>query len=119
MDEAEKSYYAKEREGRQRRKAQRLSDFDSSGWTRHTEYHFSRSINGERIDYWPTTRKWMFRGRVSTGNVKKFINKLLTENAEAQKSNAGRWSRSGSVGMGAQQAQAEEKTQNMETKSAR
>ena len=33
------------------------------GWTRHTEYHWSRALDGDRFDYWPSTGKWMWRKR--------------------------------------------------------
>lgn len=49
---------------------------DDGGWTRHTEFHWSRMINGERLDYWPSRKKFQFRGKVRRGSVQKFIKKL-------------------------------------------
>jgi len=40
---------------------------DDGGWTKHTEYHWSRMVNGERLDYWPSRKKFMFRGKVMRG----------------------------------------------------
>lgn len=57
-------------------RAQFLADAeagDDGGWTKHTDFHWSRSINGERIDYWPSRKKWQYRGRVQRGDVAQFI----------------------------------------------
>lgn len=40
---------------------------DDGGWTKHTEYHWSRALNGERLDYWPSRKKFQFRGKVVRG----------------------------------------------------
>ncbi|MEL6859319.1 MAG: hypothetical protein AAFO74_13110 [Pseudomonadota bacterium] len=40
---------------------------DDGGWTKHTPYHWSREINGERLQYWPSRKKWMWRGNVYRG----------------------------------------------------
>ncbi len=47
-----------------------LDEADSKGWSKHTPYHWYRDVNGERLDYWPSTRKTMWRGRIygSDGN---------------------------------------------------
>lgn len=52
-------------------------DTDDGAWTKHTPYHWSRQINGERLDYWPSRKKWQFKGRVSRGDVQKFIRAAL------------------------------------------
>lgn len=46
---------------------------DDGGWTKHGPVHWSRQINGERLDYWPSRKKWQFMGRVLRGDVQKFI----------------------------------------------
>lgn len=33
---------------------------DLPGWTRHTEYHWSRMLNGQQLNWWPSTRKWSY-----------------------------------------------------------
>jgi len=48
---------------------------DDGGWTKHTEWHWSRMLNGERLDYWPSRKKYQFRGRVQRGDVMKLIAK--------------------------------------------
>lgn len=57
-----------------RRKAN-MASFDPSGWTCHTPYHYSRELTGKRLDYWPSKKKWMYDGKVQTGNVDDFIQK--------------------------------------------
>lgn len=48
---------------------------DDGGWTKHTEYHWSRTVAGERLDYWPSRKKFQFKGRVQRGDVLAFIRK--------------------------------------------
>ena len=52
-----------------------LANADKTGWTEHTEYHWSRQLNGKRLDYWPSRNKWQYNGSIMTGNVNKFISK--------------------------------------------
>jgi hypothetical protein len=46
---------------------------DDGGWTKHTEYHWSRCVNGERLDYWPSRKKFQWRGKVQRGDVMKIV----------------------------------------------
>jgi len=46
---------------------------DDGGWTKHTEYHWQRYINGECLDFWSTTKKYQWQGKVNKGNVFTFI----------------------------------------------
>jgi hypothetical protein len=48
-------------------------------WREHTPWHWSADINGERLDFWPSKNKWMFRGKVSTGDVLEFIRARLND----------------------------------------
>jgi hypothetical protein len=43
---------------------------DDGGWTKHTEFHWSRMVNGERLDYWPSRKKFQYRGRCRVGFVR-------------------------------------------------
>lgn len=54
-------------------KRQRLAAADPSGWTRHTPHHWSRQLLGSKLDYWPSTCKFQWRGKVMSGNVHEFI----------------------------------------------
>lgn len=60
---------------KQRRKAQNLAAVDPTGWHKHTDYHWSRIVAGKKLDYWPSTRKWMYEGRVMHGDLDGFIRK--------------------------------------------
>ena len=40
---------------------------DDGKWTKHTQWHWSRDINGERLDYWPSRKKFQWRGKVMRG----------------------------------------------------
>lgn len=46
---------------------------DDGGWTKHTEYHWSRLVDGERLDYWPSRKKYQWRGKVMRGDVMKIV----------------------------------------------
>lgn len=46
---------------------------DDGGWIKHTEYHWARFVNGERLDYWPSRSKFQYKGAVQRGNVLNFI----------------------------------------------
>lgn len=61
----------KERKERNLKKANENSD----GWTKHTDYHWSRKLNGDRLDYWPSRNKFQYKGRVMVGDVNGFIEK--------------------------------------------
>lgn len=42
-------------------------------WTKHTAHHWSTTLDGKRLDYWPTKRKWQFDGAIMSGDVNRFI----------------------------------------------
>lgn len=48
---------------------------DDGGWTKHTEHHWSRMVGGDRLDYWPSRKKFQFRGKIRRGDVYKVIRK--------------------------------------------
>ena len=52
---------------------ERAKAADDGGWTKHTEFHWSRKVNGHRLDYWPSRKKFQFKGKVSRGNVSDFL----------------------------------------------
>lgn len=60
------------------RRHRNLQSADPAGWTQHTPYHWSRQLNGKRLDYWPTRNKFRYDGRVRIGDVKSFIRKHLS-----------------------------------------
>jgi hypothetical protein len=46
---------------------------DDGGWTKHTQHHWSRTVGGNRLDYWPSRKKWQYEGKVQRGDVQAFI----------------------------------------------
>jgi hypothetical protein len=41
----------------------------TNGWTVHTPVHWSRTLLGERLDYWPSKKKFRWRGKNRFGTV--------------------------------------------------
>ena len=48
---------------------------DDGGWHKHSPHHWSRTVAGDRLDYWPTRKKYQFRGKVRRGDVYAVIRK--------------------------------------------
>ncbi|UUC95454.1 hypothetical protein [Comamonas sp. C11] len=48
---------------------------NDGGWTVHTDFHWSRMVAGQRLDYWPSRKKYQYAGRVMRGDVMAFIRK--------------------------------------------
>lgn len=63
------------RERHRERRERNLQQADPTGWTKHTEHHWSRELNGHRLDYWPSRRRFRYQGRTHTGDVDGFIRK--------------------------------------------
>lgn len=63
------------REHKKRRHKRNLESANDTGWTKHTEYHWTRMLNDARIDYWPTRNKWRFLGKTYTGDVNTWLAK--------------------------------------------
>jgi len=63
------------KEHRKKQRAENLENASSDGWKKHTHYHWARELNGKKLDYWPTKKKFQYDGRVMCGDVEKFIAK--------------------------------------------
>lgn len=50
---------------------------DDGGWTKHTEFHWSRMVAGNKLDYWPSRKKFQYKGKVRRGNVLEFMTRKL------------------------------------------
>ncbi len=48
---------------------------DDGQWTKHTEFHWSRTVCGKRLDYWPSRKKFQYNGKVMRGDVQAYIRK--------------------------------------------
>lgn len=66
-------YFRDYKEWDKQRKERNLALANEEGWTKHTDYHWSRTLNGKRLDYWPSRNKFQYEGRVMCGDVEGFI----------------------------------------------
>lgn len=58
------------RENRRTHRAEMLAKSDTTGWTQHTPWHFSRMFGRDRVDWWPSGGKAKFQGRMVYGHRK-------------------------------------------------
>ena len=58
-----------------KRTAKNLAAAEPTGWTKHTEWHWSREFNGKRLDYWPSRNRFQYAGKVMTGDVGAWMRK--------------------------------------------
>lgn len=42
-------------------------------WKKHSRYHWSMKINGHVLQYWPSRKKFQYRGKTKRGDVNSFI----------------------------------------------
>lgn len=49
---------------------------DDGKWTKHTEHHWSRMVKGSKLDYWPSRKKWQYKGKINRGDVFAYIKRL-------------------------------------------
>lgn len=56
---------------------------DDGGWTKHTEYHWSRMVDGQRLDYWPSRKKYRWKGKVVRGDVMRVVHRSHAAIAKA------------------------------------
>lgn len=63
-----------------------LRTADPRGWVQHSDYHWSRTIGGSRLHYWPSQKKWRFCGVTQTGDVQVFIERLTSEDSTERRS---------------------------------
>ena len=67
------------KEERQKKRGERRMSFEETytdkGWTRLHETHYSRTVNGERLDYWPGPKKWRYKNKTMFGDVEQWLRK--------------------------------------------
>lgn len=64
----------KDREdARKQRRAKRLLNTSDVGWSKHTDTHWYRFVDGEKLHYWPSANKWLFKGKYYRGGLPKEI----------------------------------------------
>jgi hypothetical protein len=61
------------READRWRRHRNLTAADPTEWTVHTDVHWSRTLDGDRLDYWPSRNKFRWRGKTYCGDVRGFI----------------------------------------------
>lgn len=71
-------FYRDWNEDKKRRKAKNLEQADSAlrgaeGWKVHTDHHWQYTLNGDLLDYWPSTNKWRWRNKTHNGNVNNLL----------------------------------------------
>lgn len=67
-------YWRDHKEHLKAERAKRLAETPREGWSFHTDVHWYRMLNGKKLDFWPTTGKWQYDGRVyHFGDVHDFI----------------------------------------------
>lgn len=49
---------------------QQRDEPDAIEWTKHTEWHWSTMLNGERLDYWPSGTKFRYKNKTYRGTIK-------------------------------------------------
>ena len=65
------------REETRKHRQKMLAQANTEGWTRHTEYHYSRVIDGKRVEWWPSGGKVKVNGRMIYGHRK--VNTMLSK----------------------------------------
>lgn len=65
------------REERRERRNKRLAAADDTGWSKHTDTHWYRMVDGEKLHYWPSANKWLYRGKYYRGGLPKSIRDKL------------------------------------------
>lgn len=64
------------RDQRKQVRRQRRDAFTGGpGWVCHCETHWSYLLDGDRLDYWPGTMRFRWRGKTMNGDVLSFIAK--------------------------------------------
>jgi len=59
--------------------AKMLAAANTEGWVKHTEWHYSKTASGHRMDWWPGSGKAQLDGRMIYGHhkvnaaIKRFI----------------------------------------------
>ena len=66
------------------RKKRNLENANPKGWTEHTEYHWSRTLQGKRLDYWPSRNKFQHNNKIMVGDVEGYIRKRTKQMKEIE-----------------------------------
>ncbi len=76
------------RREKQERRAKSLAKADDFGWSKHSDTHWYRMIDGEKLHYWPSANKWLYKGCYYRGGLPRELGKKIDEdNARLRKEN--------------------------------
>lgn len=50
-----------------------LTDGKLSGWKRFGQHHFQYVLQGDILDYWPSTNRWRWRNKTNFGSWDKLV----------------------------------------------
>jgi len=67
------------KEDKRKRRAANLKKANDAGWNKYTEFHWWRMLNGQRLQYWPSSGKFEYNGKYMNGRVEEFIQARLKE----------------------------------------
>ena len=67
------------RRERQKRRNKRLEASSDFGWQKHTDTHWYRFIDEEKLHWWPSANKWLFKGKYYRGALPKFLLERIDE----------------------------------------
>lgn len=63
---------------RKARRAKRLANTSDEGWSKHTDTHWYRMVDGEKLHYWPSANKWLYKGKYYRGGLPKELLKKIS-----------------------------------------
>lgn len=80
-DDSDSAMWAAYHHHRKQRRASRLVDFEKEGraelethigqrLVKHSEYHYSFTLNDKRVDYWPSSSRWRWLNKSYFGNFR-------------------------------------------------
>lgn len=95
-DDSDSAMWAAYHHHRKQRRTARLIDFDKGGraeleqllgqkLVQHTEYHFSFTLQNNRVDYWPSSSRWRWKNKAYFGNMRSlcgFVSKRMSKGAK-------------------------------------
>lgn len=68
-----KEVFSDMREHSRRRRKRNIEVANPAGWMLHTQWHWSRTLDGHRLDYWPSKNKWKYKSKIQQGDIIGFI----------------------------------------------
>lgn len=72
------AFFKEREEQRKERRNRRLSAADATGWSKHSDTHWWRMVDGEKMHWWPSANKWLYRGKYYRGALPKDLLEKIT-----------------------------------------